>query len=78
MNPSPFKPITTAATDRMREHVKALASATSTYEQIASLFLLHCEMKDVELGLPEIGTEPVPVPAEDAAAVAAVAQGEEV
>lgn len=43
-----FRPIPVALIDRLRLHVDELATATSTDEQIAALFLAHAEMKDAE------------------------------
>lgn len=38
---------------RMLRHVYAIESAKTTNEVLAPLFLLHCEIRDLEDGLPE-------------------------
>lgn len=47
-----FKPVASAAVDRIKVHAAALAVAESPDAVLAALFLLHSECKDIEAGLP--------------------------
>ena len=51
-----YKPIPAAQLDRIRLQVEALAIAKTANEALAALFLLHCELKDVEASLPAAET----------------------
>lgn len=62
ITPDPaFKSIPATAIARIKRHADSLASAESSHAQLAALFLIHCECKDIEEAVSSDTSDPVPV-----------------